>query len=82
MFVWKGPHRAEIMSPLCLCRAQLSTPTYLDCHNEKPSTERRGCEIMGECNGRREEIAVEMQRERKTWRGEEEDPSPKKKKRL
>lgn len=35
---WYGsPHRAEIMSPLCLCGAQLSTPTYLDLHAEKPA---------------------------------------------
>lgn len=42
-----NPHRAEITSPRCLHEAQLSTPTYLDCHTEKRRAERGGSEIIG-----------------------------------
>lgn len=65
--MYRGPHRAEIMSPLCLCRAQLSTPTYLDCHTEteKPSPERRACEIMGEYKEGRERKKEEKEQKMK-----------------
>lgn len=55
------------MSPLCLCRAQLSTPTYLDCHTEteKPSPERRACEIMGDYNEGKERKNEEKEQKMK-----------------
>lgn len=59
-----NPHRAEITSPRCLRGAQLSTPTYLDCHTEKRRAERGGCEIMGKGERKKGE-EDETERERR-----------------
>lgn len=73
--LYGSPHRAEIMSPLCLCGAQLSPPTYLDRHSEEASEERGGCEITGERKRRRGRKPKKKSRRG----GEEEEPNPQKK---
>lgn len=48
------------MSPLCLRGAQLSTPTYLECHAEEAAQTHGGREIIGECEGGREREGWEV----------------------